>query len=230
MPNPKKYQAIVLGRKGCDINFQCANETIPTSNEINLLGVTLDSKLKFDAHVASVCRKVGGQVNALNRLQNILPCKVKELMYRAFVLPHFHYCSQVWHHCGSRNTKKIEKVNERALRYVYKDKSSAYHELLQRIGLGTTLENRRVQDMLITINACFQGTAPTCIKDLVKMRNNKYDLRGNNTLSLTKVNTTKYGLNSFRYFAAKQWNNIPNELRLRAGGLEFNKQVRNIQF
>ena len=30
MPNPKKYQAIVLGRKGCDINFQCANETIPT--------------------------------------------------------------------------------------------------------------------------------------------------------------------------------------------------------
>ena len=54
--------------------------------------------------------------------------------------------------------------------------------------------------------------------------------RGNNTLSPPKVNTTKYGLNSFRYFAAKQWNSIPNELRLRAGGLEFNKQVRNIQF
>ena len=39
-------------------------------------------------------------------------------------------------------------------------------------------------------------------------------------LSLPKVNTTKYGLNSFRYFAAKQWNSIPNELRLRAGELE----------
>jgi len=89
-----------------------------------------DSKLKFDAHVASVCRKVGGQVNALNRLQNILPCKVKELLYRAFVLPHFYYRSQVWHHCGSRNTKKIEKENERAIRYVYKDKTSTYHELL----------------------------------------------------------------------------------------------------
>ena len=73
-------------------------------------------------------------------------------------------------------------------------------------------------------------TLLVCIKELVKMRNNKYDLRGNNTLSLPKVNTTKYGLNSFRYFAAKQWNSIPNELRLRAGGLEFNKQVRNIQF
>ena len=226
MPNPKKYQAIVLGSKGCDINFQCANETIPTSNEINLLGVTLDSKVKFDAHVASVCGKVGGQVNALNRLKKILPCKVKELLYRAFVLPHFYYCScsQVWHHCGSRKSK------ERALRYVYKDKTSAYHELLQRIGLGTTLENRCVQVMLITINACFQGTVPTCIKKLVKMRNSKYDLRGDNTLSLPKVNTAKHGLNSFRYFAAKQWNSIPNELRLKAGGPEFNKQVRNIEF
>jgi len=62
------------------------------------------------------------------------------------------------------------------------------------------------------------------------MRNNKYDLRGNNTLSLPKVNTTKHGLNSFKYFAAKQWNSIPNELRLKAGGLEFNQQLGNIEF
>ena len=49
-------------------------------------------------------------------------------------------------------------------------------------------------------------------------------------LSLSKVNTTKHGLNSFKYFAVKQWNSISNELRLKAGGLEFNKQVRNIKF
>ena len=99
--------------------------------------------LNLSSVFAFVCRKVGGggQVNALNRLQDILPCKVKEVLYRVFVLPHFYYCSQVWHHCGSRNTKKIEKVNERALRYVYKDKTSAHHELLQQIGLGTTLES-----------------------------------------------------------------------------------------
>ena len=40
MPNPKKYQALVLGNNGWDINFQYANETIPTSNEIKLLSVT----------------------------------------------------------------------------------------------------------------------------------------------------------------------------------------------
>ena len=55
-------------------------------------------------------------------------------------------------------------------------------------------------------------------------------LSGNNMLSVPKVNTTKYGLNYFKYFAVKQWNSIPNELHLKVGGLEVNKQVRNIEF
>ena len=33
-----------------------------------------------------------------------------------------------------------------------------------------------------------------------------YDLRGNYILSLSKPKTTTYGLNSFSYFSAKQWN------------------------
>jgi len=78
----------------------------------------------------------------------------------------------------------------------------------------------------------FSRHCPTCIKELVKMRNNEYDLRGNNMLSLPKVNITRHRLhvNSFRYFATKLWNSIPNELHLKAGVLEFNKQVRNIEF
>ena len=39
-------------------------------------------------------------------------------------------------------------------------------------------------------------------------------------LSVPKLNTTKYGLTSFKYFAVKQWNSIPNELRLKVEGLE----------
>ena len=79
------------------------------------------------------------------------------LLYRAFILPHFNYCSQIWHNCGARNTRKIEMVNERALRYVYTDKETSYEKLLERIGFGCTLESRRIQDMLVTINNCFSG-------------------------------------------------------------------------
>ena len=111
----------------------------------------LDNNLKFDAHISNVCQKVSAQINTLNRLKNILSVKTKESLYRSFVLPFFYYCSQVWHNCGKRNTNKLEKVNERALRYVYKDKQSSYQELLKKINLSS-LESRRIQDMLTTIN------------------------------------------------------------------------------
>ena len=228
--NPEKYQAVVLGNTAHDFEIKCSEELIPISNEMKLLGVTLDNKLKFDSHIRSICRKVGGQVNALNRLKNILPCKTKEALYRAFILPHFHYCSQIWHHCGARNTNKLEKVNERALRYVYKDKTTPYDKLLKWAGLSSSLKDSRIQDMLISVNSCFQGRAPASISNLINVRKSKYHLRGTNMLSLPKVNSTTHGLRSFRYFASKNWNAMPDAVRAMVGTKEFINKVRHMKF
>ena len=108
------------------------------------------------------------------------------------------------------NTRKIERVNERALRYVYKDRETSYEKLLEQIRLGCTLENRRIQDMLVTINSCFMGKAPRSIVNLISNRKTAYNLRGTNILSLPKVNTTRHGLTSFKYFAAKKRNMLPD--------------------
>ena len=61
--NPDKYQALVLENTAHDFDVNCEEKSIPVSSEIQLLGVTLDNKLKF-SHIASICRKVGRQVNA----------------------------------------------------------------------------------------------------------------------------------------------------------------------
>ena len=191
------------------------------NNDLRFVPFNLSfSKLKFDAHVAIICRKVSSQVNALNRLKNMFPLKTKQSLYRSFILSHFYYCSQVWHHCGKRNTRKLEKVNERALRYVFKDKISSYEQLLKRMS-SQTLQNRRIQDMLCTINNCLSNKAPPSITNLVSSRSCSYNLRGENMLALPKVNTTKYGLKSWRYFATKIWNDLPNEIRATAGKNEF---------
>ena len=124
----------------------------------------------------------------------------------------------------------MERVNERALRFVYKDKNNSYDRLLNWIGLHSTLEGRRIQDMLITINSCFQEKAPTAIVNLLKVKDTKYNLRGTNMLSLPKVRSTKRGLRSFRYFAAKTWNALPDSIRAMAGTREFLGSIRHVAF
>ena len=56
----------------------------------------------------------------------------------------------------------------------------------------------RIQDILITVNNCLMNRAPESIKKLISLCKSKYDLRGDNVLSIPKVNTTKRGLKSLR--------------------------------
>ena len=52
--NPEKYQALVLGNSDYDINIKCADKLIPITKDIKLSGVTLDNRLKFDAHIRRI--------------------------------------------------------------------------------------------------------------------------------------------------------------------------------
>ena len=62
------------------------------------------------------------------RFCNLISTKLK--LHNAFILPHFQYCTTVWHFCSARNCEKLESLNKRALRIVFNDKVLSYQRLL----------------------------------------------------------------------------------------------------
>lgn len=68
------------------------------------------------------------------RLRNILPRYKENNLIISYCLPppprHFDNFSDVWYFCIKTASDKLEKVNEGALHFVLKDKSSPYTELL----------------------------------------------------------------------------------------------------
>ena len=68
------------------------------------------------------------------------------------VLPYFTYCHLVWHFCRCSDGRKLERLQERGLKAVYKDKHASYPQLLKRTELPTLL-NRRLQDICILMYA-----------------------------------------------------------------------------
>ena len=58
--------------------------------------------------------------------------KEKEVLVNSFVLSNFNYCPLVWHFCSSKSLKKIEKIQERALRILYTESTSDYNQLLSK--------------------------------------------------------------------------------------------------
>ena len=132
--------------------------------------VTIDNKLKFEGQIRKICRKVSQQVAVLNRLKKILPFELRIDIYRAFIAPHFNYCSESWHHCGKRGCAKLEKINERALLFVTRDKSTTYETLLKPLNLQSP-RNQRIVKMAIFVYKAIHGyKVPRGIGDLLHER------------------------------------------------------------
>ena len=86
---------------------------IEIKKDIDLFGVNIDSDLSFEKHVSNICSKVNNQFQVLLRFRKLTSSEIKYRLYTAFIMPHFRYCSSIWH---LANTKKREALNKRILR------------------------------------------------------------------------------------------------------------------
>ena len=50
-------------------------DIVRESNDVELLGVTIDNNIRFDKHVSNVCLNVNRNLNALTRVTKFVPFK-----------------------------------------------------------------------------------------------------------------------------------------------------------
>ena len=151
--NYDKYNVMLLGNKNknedsSSINVKIDEQIIKSSPDLKLLGVTLDDELSFSTHISDICKKASKKVGVLVRLRNMIPREAKLQLYKSAILPNLTYCHLVWHFCKTSDARKLERIQERALRAVFNDRNATYEELLKK-GRLSSLENRRLQDILI---------------------------------------------------------------------------------
>ena len=97
------------------------------------------------------------------------------------------------------NRHKLENLNKRALRIALDEKSLHYHKLLSKFN-SSNLYSIKSQDMMKTVYKAIQfEMMPKYIHGLIQLTNTDYSLRGVRKLVIPCINTTTYGLHSFRY-------------------------------
>ena len=158
--------------------LQIEDQIITNTSRIKLLGVEIDDKLNFTSHISNICIKASQKVGVLLRLRNLIPCKAKLIIYKSSILPHLTYCHLVWHNCRSSDSRKIERIQERALRAVFNSHSESYENLLVRAELPSLL-NRKLQDIAILIYKVKYGIAPSIVDELFKRKSTSYSLFSN---------------------------------------------------
>ncbi len=66
------------------------------------------------------------QINVLYKFSGIFNIKEREVIHNTFILSNFNYRPHVRYFCDKSSTRKMEKTQERALRFLLNDKTSSY--------------------------------------------------------------------------------------------------------
>ena len=145
--NLDKFQATGV-RKTFDkkLTVKLSGSEIKCEKIVKVLGVDTDYQLNFDIHISDLCRKTDQQLNVLKRSIPYLSKLNKLTIFHSFILSNFNYCPLAWHFCSEKNTKKLEKIQERAQRFVYIDFNSGYEELLIKANIPS-LHIRRLRTL-----------------------------------------------------------------------------------
>ena len=71
--NPGKCHYTVIIDNDPSHKIILNNNGIASSNEKKLLGIISDSKLSFDSHITSLCKRAGQTLSALAKINHCLP-------------------------------------------------------------------------------------------------------------------------------------------------------------
>ena len=77
----------------------------------NFLGLTIDSQMTWKNHTNNISNKCVRVIGILNRIKNVIPTRIRVLLYNTLILPHINYCTMAW---GMRVTDCLSYKKEQS--------------------------------------------------------------------------------------------------------------------
>ena len=196
-------------------DYQIHNYVLKRVDNADYLGVKLDSKLNFNAHIGSLCKKA---TSARQFLQRTLPAcdrKTKAQTYTTFVRPIVEYAATAWdpHNCKGLKKQRdhLEDVQSKCARYVtgqWKRQGSSVSGMKAQLGWDS-LQERRAKARILMMHKVKYGYVAIPSHLLVVKSNTTMVTRG----AVNKHHVPNSRIipreRSFMYAAPTMWDGLP---------------------
>lgn len=191
------------------------------------LGVTIDQHLSWNSNTDNICKKITAGISALRRLKDFADKETLLSVYNALIYSYFKYCCEVWDVFGETQSKRLQKLQNRAARIItilsnHVDHSIALDELCWE-PLKIDRKKTKAKMMYKLLN----NLGPTSLTNLFTYKSEitNYNLRDiSSGLCLLKPQTNNMK-KSFMYDGASLWNSIPKDIRESSSLSSFQNKI-----
>ena len=214
-----------------DIKVKFNNKNLEQCCTYKYLGIVIDDKLDWRAHIEYICKKVSKGCGALAKLRHSVSFEVLKEVYYALCYSYLRYGIMIWGNAAESIIDPIQILNHRAARIMT-------FAPFGRIDLSPILSYLNILDIK---DICLLET----VKFLYKKRNNLIPLQFQNHFSNINENLvhprnfrsstknvqilerkTCYGEKSLQYRAPKLWSDIPENIQNCESYSTFKKQMK----
>ena len=185
---------------------------IESSTCEKLLGIKIDSKLRFDDHIQDLCNKANRKLRALARATPYMNLQKRKILMNAFFNAQFNYCPLIWMLHSRQNNNKIKHLHERCLRLIHNDKLSSYEELLEKDG-SVSIHHKNIQSLAIEMFQIKHGQSPEIVSDIFAQTTQHYNFRQNRDFRIRSVKSVYHGSESISYLGPKIWEIVPAKIK-----------------
>ena len=225
--NPEKCQFMILSKKSYQPQKLSVNTfTIDESDEVELLGLTIDKELNFSKHIDKLCRNAQYKLHALRRIRKYLSLEKAKMLGNAFIDSQFNYASLIWMLCRKRLYLKMQKIHHKTLKVIYQS-NKTYDELLELIET-VSIQQWHLRFLVPEVDKSTSYLNPKFMSFFFTHKE-ILNLRKGRVLSLPPARSTYYGTNSVHFRGSLIWNNLPSYIKSSRSVCEFKNNIKNFR-
>ena len=202
-------------RKQQNLAIQINNTYIEEKTVTSFLGVQIDNKLNWKAHIAHICNKVSKAIAILRFVRYYYPNNILKMIYMSLIYSHINYCNLIW---GAAEVGIIEPLfilQKKSIRIITK---SPYLEhttpLFESLKLLTVYQVYTLNCSLFMYKCLKFNYCPN-FKTMIHRNSNYYDYntRHRNLFRISQRIRLRICQRSFLNTGINIWNSLDPEMK-----------------
>jgi hypothetical protein len=194
-------------------SINVAGTLVTVSDKITTLGVTLDSHLSFNQHVAAISRSCNYHIRSLRHIRSSLTDDMAKSVAVALVSSRLDYANSILYGTSQANIHKLQRIQNSLAKLVLKNPYISSSSALK--SLHWLPITRRIDFKICTLTYKLIHThSPSYLASLIHSRVPARALRSSDQDLLHQpFASTAIGSRAFQVAAPTVWNSIPVNIR-----------------
>ena len=217
-----------LKRGNYSLEMNIGDKLIEEKSETTFLGIEIDNKLNWKAHIKHLCNKISKIIAILRFLRSSFPKRILKTIYMSLIHSYVNYCNIIWGAAEKGNLNPILILQKKAVRII--SKSSYLHEslpLFQSLEILTVYQVYILNCSLFIHKCIYKNLFPQFKQQIIQTSSvHSYNTRNGNLLRVICRARLRLCKRSFLCKGITIWNELNENTVKKLNFFSFKKDMK----